>query len=412
MKRVPEPGAQAAEAGPWVAPGVHPAAAAYAASVAQRLQPPSSPEKYTTPRAGGPSPPIPPLDAPASGGLTMADQANLQRLAGQAAPPGSLFQGAPLPGQASPGGPGPAAPLPFGGSAGAGPPPGLLPGDVLPDEARQDPRFQEGPGCMYATAQPALAYQYGVLRGKQRVAPQQLGRANPGLRAETVAGLEALAAAQKQQAGQDAKVEADAAGDVAGAAGRFGQAPESDPSARAPSASSVQEAVKKLDDFDFHTLRDMMMKDLLNNDEQRGIIEGRLEPLDLGDIIVQGYVTQRVPIVPGKFEPEFQSMRADEDLAIKRLIMTESKGLQVSDQYLLDKFSLMGIAIGLRSINGNPLPDHCDPVTGEFDDKLFWTKFNRVARLPFHLLSSLGVNYFWFDVRVRKLFVAERLGNG
>jgi hypothetical protein len=35
-----------------------------------------------------------------------------------------------------------------------------------------------------------------------------------------------------------------------------------------------------------------------------------------------------------------------------------------------------------------------------------------VARFDMHLLSSLAVNWFWFDVRVRKLFVAEKLGNG
>ena len=48
----------------------------------------------------------------------------------------------------------------------------------------------------------------------------------------------------------------------------------------------------------------------------------------------------------------------------------------------------------------------------ELDEDAFWKKFEYVARFPFHMLASLGVNYFWFDVRVRKLFVAEKLGNG
>ena len=44
--------------------------------------------------------------------------------------------------------------------------------------------------------------------------------------------------------------------------------------------------------------------------------------------------------------------------------------------------------------------------------QVFLKKFNMVLRLPLHMLASIGVNTLWFDVRVRKLFVAEKLGNG
>jgi hypothetical protein len=155
----------------------------------------------------------------------------------------------------------------------------------------------------------------------------------------------------------------------------------------------------------------MMMKDIINNEEQRDLIEKRCTPLDITDLIMRGFVTQRVPVIPNKFEPEFQSMTGGEDLAIKRLIMQESKGLEVSDRYLLDKFSLMAVTIGLRAINGNVIPTHQDN-NGKFDEEAFWRKFDFVSKYPFHMLASLGVNYFWFDIRVRKLFVAEKLGNG
>ena len=268
---------------------------------------------------------------------------------------------------------------------------------------------------MYASSQPNLAYKYGIIRGGQRMAPQSMGQAQKGLSDKTIEGLKAVqdaqALRQKIDSG-DADAERESAASSAGAAGRLGNAPTDGPQVD-PTASqkNLVDAVKKLDDFDFNTFREMMMKDIINNTEQQTIIESRCAPLDIGDLIMKGYVTQRVPILPGKFEPEFRSMTGSEDLAIKRLVMKESKGLEVSDRYLLDKFSLMAVTIGLSAINGNTFPDHRDS-NNRFDEAKFWDKFNFVTNYPFHMLASLGVNYFWFDIRVRKLFVAEKMGNG
>jgi hypothetical protein len=153
------------------------------------------------------------------------------------------------------------------------------------------------------------------------------------------------------------------------------------------------------------------MKDLLNNPEQRKIIEDRLEPLSLDKLVVDGYVRQTVPIVPDKFVPVFQSIGADEELACKRLIVADAKSLDVNEQYLMDKHAFMVLACGLHAVNGKPLPSHRD-AEGNFDDQLFWKKFSMVLRFPLHMMASLSINFFWFDVRVRKLFVAETLGNG
>ena len=304
----------------------------------------------------------------------------------------------------------PSTPKPSGFSR---PPPNILPSDTLPAEVRNDPEFREGQGSMYASAQPALAYKYGVIRRGQRIAPQQLvsGGGGKGLRPETVKDMEMLQNLQKTRESaesEDQRVEKEAAEGSSGAAGRLGNSPDNGPQV---DKTAVVDAVKKLDDFDFNTFREMMMKDIINNDEQREIIEKRCKPLDITDLIMKGFVTQRVPIIVDKFEPEFQSMNGSEDLAIKRLIMVESKGVEVSDRYLLDKFSLMAVAIGLRAINGNVVPTHQDK-DGKFDEEMFWRKFDFVTKYPFHMLASLGVNYFWFDIRVRKLFVAEKISFG
>lgn len=398
---------QMAAPAPYVSPGVSPAAAQYAKAAQQRRSDAAAAAlpKYDTPVAGGVTPPIPLLNQPHVDGRTMADAAVMQRGIGHGGPP-SIIEGAPTPA---------AAAAPF-----------LLPQDLLPEEATQDPEFLQGMGSRYATAQPHLAMKYGVIRSGHRVPPQQLTAA-PGappqqgrLRPETVEGLKKLQSLgdsppqgpEPPEADKEI-AEAHSHDSPAGAATRIGGG------AAAPNRKLDEEARKtldNLDDFDLDSLHNMMVRDLFNNEEQRKIIESRCEPMNLADLVMTGVVKQRVPIVlPTEdskgFVPVFQSLGGDDDLACKRLIVAEATALKVDDRYLLDKYAFMGLTCALDSINGTPLPTHRDK-DGNFNDDLFWTKFNKVIRFPLPMLASLGVNYFWFDVRVRRLFVAEKVKNG
>lgn len=383
--------------GPHIDPAVmNPQALKYAQAAAQRKSS-SPPPLYQTPVAGGPVPPIPHLDRQSQEGLTMADQATQALF--PSPPPSPLFENAPTehtmhrPGLSTQ---------------------GLLPTDILPQQAKDDPQFQSGSGAMYASNQPSLAYKYGVIRNGKHLAPQQLQSGQSGLRPETLEGIKHIQALQdKAKKVEDSKVEAESASSAAGAAARVGNAPGDDniKPISEEDREKVQKSLEKMDDFDFNTFREMMMKDILNNEEQRKIVEARLTPMDITDIIMHGRVFQTVPIIPGKYEPEFQSVSGEEDLALKRLIMLEQKSISAPDRYLLDKYSLMGVAAGVRSINKKPLPDHLDS-NGNFSDELFLKKFTLVLKLPFHMLSSLGINFFWFDVRVRMLFQAQAIKNG
>ena len=392
---------------PIVHPRVtNPAALRTAAAIQGR-----HPAKYSTPVAGGPTPPIPHLESPAGSGLTMADQALAHRVATTAPtatpPKGGIFVESPALQAAATFAP-PSAP--------PGRPP-LYPSDLLPNEARHDPNFREGGGSMYAASQPDLAYKYGVIRGtgtnRRHFLPQELGQATKGLSSKTLEDMKKLSELQGGQSAvvgeQDRRAEQEAAEGPAGAAGRFGNAPGDGPEAGA--STRVAEALKKMDDLDYSTLRDMMMKDIINNDDQRKIIEDRCLPMKIEDLIMHGYVRQKVPILPDKFEPTFQSPSGEDDLHIKRLIMIESKGIEITDRYLLDKFAVMTVTLGVYAINNNVLPGYRDSK-GNFDEEKFWEKYAIIARNSFHMIGTLGVNFFWFDIRVRRLFVAERLGNG
>lgn len=385
-----------------------PAALRYAQGAQRRIQ------KYAQPRAGGPTPAIPPLTADAMAGMTMSEQAERMRAQAQpeaaGAPQGGIFS------------PQAAMPQPsMGGRPGAEQRLPLQAGDILPDAAMEDPAYQSGPGSRVAMNQPHLAAKYGVMRGGEFISAQRL-QGNPvsqtsttgKLSDHTAAGLKAIqefnvqrkagesgATAQEQMAEQDAKDSL------------AGQHSETGGGTPAKMTSQEQrEILQSLDEYDMSRVRRSLMRDMLNNEEQKQIIESRLKELDLAELVINGRVTQMVPVIPDKFEIEYQSYAADEDLEVKRLITTEANSMSaVGDQYFIDKFSLMGLTVALRKINKKPLPDHND-AEGNFSEENFWKKFNIVKKFNFHMIASLIVNWLWFDMRVRKLFVAEKVGNG
>ena len=294
---------------------------------------------------------------------------------------------------------------------------GILPGDTLTEEATKDPDFRQGQGNMVAAAQPSLAVKYGVIRNGVHVPSQKLqgNGQQKQLSQQSIQDLQKIQELQRQQtttegAGLPSTLEESKSSmpDTADAAARAaGDGEPMTPEDR----KEIKKELDKLDEFQLANVRERMMKDIIQNDDQKKIIESRLDPLKLDDLLLHNRVKQEVPIIPGKFTPTFQSVNAQEDLAIKRLIMEEQDAVQVSEQYLIDKYSMMAITLGLFAVNGKQLGTHEDKE-GHFDDKLFLDKFNRISKLPTHMIASIGVNYAWFEERVRALFVADDVGNG
>ena len=105
-------------------------------------------------------------------------------------------------------------------------------------------------------------------------------------------------------------------------------------------------------------------------------------------------------------------LRQGRDLALKRLLMEESKSVEVTERYILDKFALMTLTAGVMSINSNPVPYKIHDKDGKFDDDQFWLKFGWMLKRGIHVLASIGANHTWFEMRVRKLLVAVRVKNG
>lgn len=373
-------------------PVTSPRAAAYAERVGVK--------KYVAPVGGVPAVSIPPLDAPYARGQTMAAQAQAGR--GPSLPPqGSIFspQGAnPF---AQPAGPLPGRP--------ENPQTQILPTDLLPEEAQNDPAFRKGAGAMFALSQPHLVSKYGLLRNGTTIPPSAFragGRGGPS--PETMAAVAKLnndfvykATAAAQHA-EDAELEKEVAGGPVGAARTAAGAGRADPKLE----KEMKTRLESMDKLDLHRLQEMGVVDLLNNDDQKTLIEERCSKITLDEYVMNGFVRQRVPIVPGVFEVTFQSMALEDELTLKNLIAKEANALELSDRYLVDKYGYMGLAVGLHMIHSAgkdiPFPSHLNNE-GVFDETLFWAKFKRVLRLPFHLAASLAINFFWFEVRVRRL---------
>ena len=179
-------------------------------------------------------------------------------------------------------------------------------------------------------------------------------------------------------------------------------------SAAVPKKEPSEEATK----FDQDELaREEELRGILGNDEiwsklsnpvRRKEIEDKLEPQSIVDLIIHGEIRQIIPVVPGKFEPEFRSVNAGEDLVVKRMMADEKGG----DRYLMDKYTLMQLALALVSINGSELPTHLNSKK-QVDEALFLTKFEHLLQFPMQMVADIGIQYVWFDDRVRDLFVGQ-----
>lgn len=172
---------------------------------------------------------------------------------------------------------------------------------------------------------------------------------------------------------------------------------------REKAAESLEKQIDKDADL-FKELQDVLddpaQWNLLNNPKRRKEIEGRLRAMDITDVILHGEVRQTVPIVPDKLEITYRSVSAEEDLAVKQMMFGESGG----DRYLMDKYTIMQLTLAIVSINGEELPTHLNDKK-KFDEKRFLDKLGKVTRFPVQLIADLGIQYLWFDERVRRLFL-------
>ena len=247
---------------------------------------------------------------------------------------------------------------------------------LVDEEARMQPGFRPGIGSMYRGNQPAL-----------KTEPKSGYK--PTFSEETRQTMQALAEFQAVAERQQIMAQEKAA----------------DPQKESREQRAANLENKVAEDSDLlkelqDVLDDPAQWSILNNPRRRKEIEGHLSPMDITDVILHGEIRQVVPIVPDKLEVTYRSVSGDEDLSVKQMMFGESGG----DRYLMDKYTIMQLTLALVSINGDELPSHLNDKK-KFDEEKFLSKFDKVVKFPIQLLADLGLQYLWFDERVRRLFI-------
>lgn len=170
-------------------------------------------------------------------------------------------------------------------------------------------------------------------------------------------------------------------------------------------ASDVSPAVA----FDFEriaSLRNEMM-----SKERRELIESKLDPLDVTDLLVSREIQQTIEVIPNKLAYTLRTFTEREHIWILKHLYNYPG----SDQYVEELYNMFKVTCCFVGMNGKLVPDHRKnpgKADEEVDEKLFEKKFGIVSGMPSQLVADLGVQCNWFNDRVNQLFSVKNLKNG
>lgn len=269
------------------------------------------------------------------------------------------------------------------------PVPSFLPGDILPKTATLDPRFNPTQPIFASAQDPELAREYGILRNGTHMrmdgSPQPPPAAAPPPPA---------APPSASPPAPPAPVAAPPAPSIV----------EKAPAPAKP-AETYSEDPPLPGAVDLVSLRESVTEGVMNSQEQRALVESRLKGgFDYADFLLDRPIQQTVVIIPDRFEITFQAIPAHVELRLKQLISEEARSA-IFDDYLLDKYNLMGVTAAVHAIAGTVLPTYLDDA-GRFSPDRFEARMQWLMRRPMPLLVLLSVHYIWFSNRMHKALLA------
>lgn len=145
--------------------------------------------------------------------------------------------------------------------------------------------------------------------------------------------------------------------------------------------------------------------------ERRKVIEDKLTPLDVTDLITKQEIEQEISVIPGKLSYTFRTINQSENLfCLQYLYDHPGSGLYVEEFLTTCK-----LTCSVVEINGARLPDHrkgAGTPNEEIDREEFEKKMKILAKLPVHLIADISIQAIWFNDRVNKLFDVGALKNG
>lgn len=244
----------------------------------------------------------------------------------------------------------------------------------------------------------------GQVGSSQQARDQAGTQESGGLSPQTVEGLRAIKRQtdmQREESEPRAEPEAPEEG-------------EKQSSEKPVSDQRLQEAFDQMDDTELDLMMNRIRQDVIQNDKEREAVRKRVVPMSIEDGLVDMDYTQSVPIVPDKLTVVYRSVSSMEQFEMRKILRKELMEDPAAQSSAAEKLGLMQIVASVVQINGNRLPDHLtqNGPHRSFDADTFIEKLNRFLAYPQPLIHSLGTHGYWFDQRVRELFVAENLKNG
>lgn len=199
--------------------------------------------------------------------------------------------------------------------------------------------------------------------------------------------------------------------------------PTTQPVAAAP--KTPRSAAEGPDDLEFDRLLSLGMtnqQDAINNDAERRAVEERLKdrPINILDAILDGELTQLVPIIPGKLEVVYRVVTPEEDHAIRLHIFEVTSKQGRLESIASELYTLLVLTASVERINGSEMPPHVKRDTVSYaltvDIDVLVRKSQYFLSRPMPLVHTLSTHGFWFEQRARKAFATAQkedvLGNG
>lgn len=262
------------------------------------------------------------------------------------------------------------------------------------------PNLQEAAALVDRDSPPRTIMELGEMAEQARSVPSQAPTG--GLSPATAEGLRAIK--QATEAAMKAK-EAEKATQEPAAA-------EEKPNVVAEQEDSF--TARGLDDLELGQLMGRIQQDVLNNTEQRKLIESRLDPIDIKVGIAKGRFEQFVPIVPGVLEVWYRSVTPFENMHIRRMLLEMAEGDPMFETLSIETYTALNVTASIHQLNGERWEEHVDLSSGSptFNPEILRRKLDRLMLMPIQIVHSVGVHSSWFDSRCREALKVPSLKGG
>ena len=167
----------------------------------------------------------------------------------------------------------------------------------------------------------------------------------------------------------------------------------------------------------------VLRPDLTLEARARKAVEERLEEPDIGQYLMSGILTQRVPIVPDRLEVVFQTIGDAVEVWIDTELGREASQIrkareeghydsEMSQREYVRRQNEWAVAVHMHTYQGNRWPRMVNDKTGEVDDKVMEVRLKYVRQLSSPIFALLSQNLGWFLERVTDSLNMAVLGNG